>query len=125
MAQISITDGAISLSDTIPANEPCFILRRRPKNHFCSAFHHAEGINNSEKSELTDETARLLPHMRSGFFFAGEKAGNQEKGSGGADGGVSDIEGRPVAIPREDDIEKIDDIAVEDTIGEVSKNAGD
>ncbi len=62
---------------------------------------------------------------RSGFFFAGEKAGYQEEGGGGADGGVGDIERWPVTIPREDDIEKIDNITVEDAVGEVSKHAGD
>ena len=30
-----------------------------------------------------------------------------------------------MAIPREDDIEKIDDIAVEDAVGEVAKHSGD
>ena len=30
-----------------------------------------------------------------------------------------------MAIPREDDIQKIDDIAVEDAVGEVAKHSGD
>ena len=39
-----------------------------------------------------------------GFFVATEETRDQKESSGGADGGVGDIEGGPMAIPREDDI---------------------
>ena len=59
------------------------------------------------------------------FVLPAEKSRDEEECGGGADGGVGDVEGWPMAIPREDDIEEIDDIAVEDAVGKVAENTGD
>ena len=62
-------------------------------------------------------------NQKSGFLFFGCEAGDQEKEGCDADGGVGDVERGPVTIPRKDDVEEIDNKAVEEAVGEIAEDS--
>ena len=67
---------------------------------------------------------RFLTHINLSSLVTAAKARDEKKGGSGTDGGVGDIEGWPLAIPGEDEIEEIDDVAVENAVCEVAEHSG-
>ena len=55
--------------------------------------------------------------------FAVQKCAENEQSRGDANAGVGHIEGRPSSVPRQDYVEKIHHVTVQDAVGQIAGDA--